>query len=59
VPRPYRTFGYPITPAIFVLIGVIFFTSIVISDPGNTLIGLTVTALGIPAYWIWMRSGKR
>ena len=58
VPRPYRTFGYPITPAIFVLIGVIFFTSIVISDPGHTLIGLSITALGIPAYWIWMRSGR-
>lgn len=56
VPRPYRTFGYPVTPAIFVLIGVIFFTSIVISKPGYTLIGLTITALGIPAYWLWMRS---
>ena len=58
VPRPYRTFGYPITPAIFVLIGVIFFTSIVISDPGHTLIGLTITALGIPAYWLWMRQRR-
>ena len=58
VPRPYRTLGYPITPAIFVLIGVIFFASIVLSDPGNTLIGLTITALGIPAYWIWTRSGR-
>ncbi len=55
VPRPYRTLGYPVTPAIFVLIGVIFFVSIVISDPGNTLIGLTITSLGIPAYWLWMR----
>jgi amino acid transporter len=58
VPRPYRTFGYPVTPAIFVLIGVIFFVSITVSNPGQTLIGLTITALGIPAYWIWTRMGK-
>lgn len=58
LPRPYRTFGYPFTPAIFVLIGVIFFVSIVISDPGHTLIGLTITALGIPAYWLWMRKKR-
>lgn len=58
LPRPYRTFGYPVTPAIFVLIGVIFFVSIVISDPGHTLIGLTITSLGIPAYWLWMRKKR-
>ncbi len=58
VPRPYRTFGYPVTPAIFVLIGVIFFVSIVVSDPGHTLIGLTITGLGVPAYWIWMRTTR-
>lgn len=58
VPRPYRTFGYPVTPAIFVLIGVIFFVSITVSNPGQTLIGLTITGLGIPAYWFWTRSKR-
>lgn len=58
VPRPYRTFGYPVTPAIFVLIGVIFFVSITVSNPGQTLIGLTITGLGIPAYWFWTRSRR-
>ena len=53
-PRPYRTWGYPVTPAIFVLIGVSFFISIVISDPTHALLGLLITALGIPAYRFWM-----
>lgn len=58
MPRPYRTWGYPVTPAIFVLIGVIFFISIIISDPGHTLIGLAITGLGVPAYFLWTRGRK-
>ena len=58
VPRPYRTWGYPVTSAVFVLIGVIFFTSITISDPGHSLIGLTITGLGAPVYWLWMRQRR-
>ena len=54
-PRPYRTWGYPVTPAIFVLIGVIFFISIVVSDPTHALLGLCITGLGAPVYWLWIR----
>ena len=58
-PRPYRTWGYPVTPAIFVLIGVSFFISIVISDPSHALLGLLITALGIPVYRFWMSKQER
>lgn len=54
-PRPYRTWGYPVTPALFVLIGLTFFVSIVISDPAHSLLGLLITGLGAPVYWIWLR----
>ncbi len=55
VPRPYKTWGYPVTPAIFVLIGVTFFAFFTISDPRNALVGLTITGAGVPAFWLWMR----
>jgi len=58
MPRPYRTWGYPITPAIFILIGAIFFTSIILSDPSHTLIGLAITGLGVPVYFLWTRVRK-
>ena len=54
-PRPYRTWGYPVTPAIFVLIGVTFFVSIVVSDPGHSLLGLCITGLGVPVYRYWVQ----
>tara|TARA_B100000029_G_scaffold389840_1_gene386428 strand:+ start:132275 stop:133648 length:1374 start_codon:yes stop_codon:yes gene_type:complete len=58
VPRPYKTWGYPITPAIFVLIGVTFFISITVSNPTHTLIGLGITGIGVPSYFIWNRYHK-
>ncbi|MBI4551736.1 MAG: amino acid permease [Candidatus Latescibacteria bacterium] len=55
VSRPYRTWGYPVTPVLFILICFVFLVSIVLNDPGNTLIGLLITALGVPVYWRWVR----
>lgn len=57
-PRPYKTWGYPVTPVLFILLCTAFIVSIIISKPEHTLIGLVVTALGLPVYWIWVR-GKQ
>lgn len=52
--RPYRTWGYPVTPVLFLLISIVFFLAIVITDPKDSLLGLFITALGVPVYWIWV-----
>lgn len=52
--RPYRTWGYPVTPALFLLIGVVFLIAIIAANPVDTLRGLGITALGLPVYWLWV-----
>ena len=54
-PRPFRTPGYPVTPAVFVLSALIIVGNTVISQPVQSIIGLGITVAGIPAY-LWWRS---
>lgn len=58
LPRPYRTWGYPITPALFILVSAFFLVYIPVADPRNAFLGLSLSALGLPAYWLW-RKGSR
>ena len=51
--RPYRTFGYPVTPALFILVSLFFLVYIPVADPRNAFLGLGISALGLPAYLIW------
>ncbi len=54
-PRPYRTWGYPIVPAIFVLSTFILVINTLIERPVESFTGLGLVALGLPAYWYWNR----
>ena len=54
-PRPYRTWGYPIVPAIFILGSLAFVVNTLIERPTESLLGLGLLALGLPAYWYWSR----
>ncbi len=58
LPRPYRTWGYPITPLLF--IGAALFISInsLITRPWNSLTGLGLILLGVPAYGYWSRRSR-
>jgi len=56
-PRPYRTWGYPITPAIFLLASVGMLLNALISDPKVTLICFGVILAGIPVFLLW--KGRR
>ncbi len=57
-PRPYRTWGYPWVPAIFVLgtLGVLLVT--LFQQPVESLLGIGLAILGVPAF-IWMRRSQR
>ncbi len=58
-PRPYRTVGYPIVPAVFVIVAVWFVFNTIITDPRDSLIGLGLVLLGVPAYLYWHRTRTR
>jgi basic amino acid/polyamine antiporter, APA family len=53
-PRPYRTWGYPVTPAIYLAGALFFLLYIFLGDPRDACAGLGLVALGFPAYW-WLR----
>ncbi|HEV7503272.1 MAG TPA: amino acid permease [Vicinamibacteria bacterium] len=53
LPRPYRAWGYPILPALYLLVSAFFLYTILIGDPRNAGIGLGLAALGLPAYLYW------
>lgn len=55
--RPYKAFGYPILPIIYILMGIAFCTLLIIYQPTYTVSGLIITLLGIPVYyWLQKRS---
>lgn len=57
--RPYKAFGYPILPAIYVLMGTSFSVLLIIYKPNFTWPGLIITLLGIPLYYIALRNQKK
>ncbi len=50
--RPYKAFGYPILPAIYIVMGIAFCLLLIIYKPEFTWPGLYITLAGIPIYFI-------
>ncbi len=55
-PRPYRCWGYPVTPALYLLIAIPFLIYVVVGDHTSTGIGLLLVLSGIPVYLWWRRT---
>jgi basic amino acid/polyamine antiporter, APA family len=58
-PRPYKAIGYPVLPAIYMLMGISFCVLLIIYKPQFTWPGLIITLLGIPLYYIAVRNAKK
>ncbi|MEO7960602.1 MAG: amino acid permease, partial [Ginsengibacter sp.] len=52
VERPYKAFGYPVLPAIYIVMGLAFCILLIIYKPQFTWPGLIIAALGIPIYYL-------
>lgn len=50
--RPYRAFGYPVLPVLYIVMGIAFCTLLIIYKPNYTWPGLIITLSGIPVYYI-------
>ena len=57
MPRPFRTPGYPLTPVLFILAALAIVVNTVIAQPRQSLVGLAITALGLPAFLFWRKRG--
>ncbi|HRG84006.1 MAG TPA: amino acid permease, partial [Chitinophagaceae bacterium] len=56
--RPYRAFGYPILPMIYILMGIAFCILLIIYKPEFTWPGLIIVLLGIPIYYFAVSQQK-
>ncbi|MCX6206080.1 MAG: amino acid permease [Bacteroidetes bacterium] len=57
--RPYKAFGYPVLPLIYIIMGTLFCVGLVWASPTYSLWGLGITALGVPLYFIAVNNQKR
>ncbi|MBL0171744.1 MAG: amino acid permease [Gemmatimonadaceae bacterium] len=55
LPRPYRVFGYPFTPALYLAILLWYLTTLLTTRGPQVLIGVGIVATGIPFYLYWRR----
>ncbi|MBN2408585.1 MAG: amino acid permease [Candidatus Aminicenantes bacterium] len=51
--RPYKTWGYPVVPLVFVIINLMVFLNSLYSQPRESFIGLLIILAGVPAFLYW------
>jgi APA family basic amino acid/polyamine antiporter len=57
--RPYRTLGYPVTPALYVLGASAIVVCLFVFRPATTWPGLAIVVVGIPVYFLFRRTQER
>ena len=58
LPRPYKTWGYPVTPVLFIFSSIFLTVNSLIQTFWNSVIGLVLILLGIPVYFLWRSARK-
>lgn len=53
--RPYKAWGYPVVPALYILLAILFCINLLIEKPMYSFPGLLIVALGVPVYYFWKR----
>lgn len=59
IERPYKAIGYPLLPAIYILMGISFCILLIIYKPDYAGYGLVITLIGIPLYYIAVANKKK
>lgn len=58
-PRPYKAWGYPVVPALFILFCVVLIVITIMTKPREALLGLGLMLSGIPLYFYWTTESKK
>jgi APA family basic amino acid/polyamine antiporter len=54
-PRPYRAWGYPVVPALYIAFALFIEWALLTHKALRSVTGLCIVALGIPVYYLWRR----
>jgi APA family basic amino acid/polyamine antiporter len=54
-PRPYRAFGYPLVPALYIVLAVAIMVVLILYKTQTTWPGLLIVLMGVPVYLVWSR----
>ena len=54
--RPYRVFGYPLLPGLYLLLALFLELQLLRYKPQYTWPGLLIILSGVPVYWLWQKS---
>jgi APA family basic amino acid/polyamine antiporter len=57
--RPYRAFGYPVVPALYVVGAGLILLMLLVYQPTTTWPGLVIVLLGLPVYFLWRGNARR
>jgi APA family basic amino acid/polyamine antiporter len=52
IERPYKAFGYPVLPVLYIVLAVVFCIGLVAASPKYSLWGLLIVLIGIPIYFV-------
>jgi basic amino acid/polyamine antiporter, APA family len=53
--RPYRAFGYPVVPALYIIVALAIMLILILYKTQTTWPGLLIVLAGVPVYLIWSR----
>ena len=53
--RPYKVWGYPWTPVLFLIVSAGYLINLIVTKPGSVFIGVAIVLAGLPFYWYWKR----
>ena len=56
LPRPYRAWGYPVTPILFIAFSLWLVANTIIQDPKDSAVAAGLIAVGLPVYWYFKKT---
>lgn len=57
--RPYKAFGYPVLPALYIILALALCIDLLIYKPDYTWPGIIIVLIGIPAYFLMKRASRQ
>lgn len=59
LPRPYKTWGYPVVPLLFIITLSGLLINTLVKKPAESIAGLGIVVIGVPVYYYWTRKYKK